>query len=166
MTQSTLITGDYRIDAQRTTIGFTTRHMFGLGRVRGTFRLRDGHIHVADRIEESVARATVAADSVDTGNSMRDATVRQQYLDVVNHPDIVFSSSGVERVDDAWVLRGKLMVCGRTKPVDLRVTDVRDGLRATASCVIDRYEFGITKMKGMTGRRLAFTLDVVANLST
>ncbi|ONI84156.1 hypothetical protein ALI144C_15865 [Actinosynnema sp. ALI-1.44] len=166
MTQSTLTAGDYRIDVDRTRVEFTTRHMFGLGRVRGTFQVRDGHIHVADRVEESVARATIAADSVDTRNAMRDATVRQQYLDVVNHPDIVFSSTGVERVDGDWVVRGQLLVRGRTRPVDLRVTDVRDGLRATADCVVDRYEFGITKMKGMTGRRLAFTLDVVANLST
>ncbi|MFB9302584.1 YceI family protein [Kibdelosporangium philippinense] len=160
------VVGDYRIDRAQSKIEFTTRHMFGLGKVRGSFELRDGYIYVADRIEESAARATIAADSIDTGNSVRDATVRRQYLDAANHPDIGFASTRVENTDKGWVLHGQLTVCGQTRPVDLPITTVDNGLRVTAICVVDRYAFGITKMKGMTGRRLMFTLDIVANLST
>jgi hypothetical protein len=34
--------GTYRIDAARSAIAFTTRHLFGLGTVHGTFTLREG----------------------------------------------------------------------------------------------------------------------------
>jgi polyisoprenoid-binding protein YceI len=158
--------GDYRIDRTRSEIRFTTRHMFGLGKVRGTFQLRDGYLYVGETPAESAARATIAADSIDTRNSMRDTTVRHQYLDVATYPDIVFTSTGMVADDRDWLMHGQLTVCGRTRPIDLRVTAVGEGLRATATCVVDRYEFGITKMKGMTGRRLAFTLEIVANPST
>ncbi|MFC0110612.1 YceI family protein [Kibdelosporangium aridum] len=167
ITHHTPVVGDYRIDHTRSKIEFTTRHVFGLGKVRGTFQLREGYIYVADSLDESAARATIAADSIDTRNPVRDTTVCQQYLDVARHPDIVFTSTGMENTGNGWVLHGQLTVCGQTRPIDLHITTVGgEGLRVTATCVVDRYEFGITKMRGLTGRRLAFTLEIVANLST
>jgi polyisoprenoid-binding protein YceI len=53
--------GTYRIDAARSAIAFTTRHLFGLGTVHGTLTLRDGDIHVADPVHESSARARISA---------------------------------------------------------------------------------------------------------
>jgi polyisoprenoid-binding protein YceI len=161
------LAGDYRIDLNRSVVSFTTRHVFGLGRVRGTFQLREGHIYIADPLHGSSARATVAAASIDTRNAARDATVRSQYLEAETYPDIVFVSTQLD--DKQWVLRGKLMVHGRTRPLDLAIHEARPegrGLRLRATCVVDRYDFGITKMKGMTGRRLELELDVVAVSST
>jgi len=43
----------YRIDPSRSGISFTTGHLFGLGRVTGTFDLTDGEIQVAHPIELS-----------------------------------------------------------------------------------------------------------------
>jgi polyisoprenoid-binding protein YceI len=163
------LAGDYRIDLSRSTIRFTTRHMFGLGRVRGTFQLRDGHIHIADPLTGSSARATIAAASIDTGNSARDATVRSQYLETDEYPDIAFVSTQLAEDDREWFLRGRLMVRGQTRPIGLTIDEVRregSRLRLRAGCTVDRYEFGITKMKGMTGRRLTLTLDILADSST
>lgn len=158
--------GDYRIDPSSTTVSFATRHLFGLAPVRGTFRLRDGHLQVADPVAKSSARARIAAGSFHTGLSARDThVVSASYLDAENHPDIVFASTGLELVDGDWVLRGSLTVRGRTCPVDLRVTRVREdrsGLSMRATARVDRYAFGITAMKGMTGRRLTMTLEVAA----
>jgi polyisoprenoid-binding protein YceI len=64
------------------------------------------------------------------------------------------------------VLHGALTVRGRTTPLEVHVDEMRqDGsrLRIRASALVDRYEFGITAMKGMTGRRLTLRLDVTAN---
>jgi polyisoprenoid-binding protein YceI len=162
--------GDYRIDPHHSTVSFTTRHMFGLAPVRGTFELREGHIHVADPVHDSVARATIPAGSFHTGVSARDKTVHSgQYLDVENHPDITFSSTGVEQVDGSWVLQGSLTVRGRNRPLRVHVEELRpDGahLRLLASAQVDRYDFGITAMKGMTGRRLTMRLDVRAERVT
>jgi len=157
--------GAYRIEPGESTISFATRHMFGLAPVRGTFALREGVVHVASPVEASTVRATIAADSFDTGLGARDNTVRStQYLDVTRHPDITFTANGVAG-DGGWTLRGTLTVRGRTEPLDVRIEEVRvlgDSLRLRATAEVDRYAWGITAMKGMTGRRLRFTLSLSA----
>ncbi len=157
--------GTYRIEPGESTISFATRHMFGLAPVRGTFALRDGVVHVASPVETSTVRATIAADSVDTGLAARDNTVRStRYLDAARHPDITFTANGVAR-DGGWVLRGTLTVRGRTEPLDVRIDEVHvldDRLRVRASAEVDRYAWGVTAMKGMTGRRLRFSLSLSA----
>jgi polyisoprenoid-binding protein YceI len=161
------LAGDYRIDLGQSAVSFTTTHMFGLGRVRGTFQLRDGHIHVADPLRDSSVRVTIAAASIDTRNSARDATVRSQYLETDTYPDIVFVSTKVNEAE--WVLPGKLMVHGQTRPLEITIHEARpEGprLHVKASCVVDRFDFGITKMRGMTGRKLRLGLEVVADSST
>ncbi|MFC4003251.1 YceI family protein [Prauserella oleivorans] len=158
--------GTYTLDPERTRIRFTTLHMFGLGRVRGTFALRNGRVEVTEPVERSTSTATISAADIDTGNSMRDRTVRSaQYLDTDRHPDITYASTGVEVTDGEAVLRGTLTVCGREVPVDVRVYRARADdveVRFSATTEVDRYDFGITAMKGMTGRHLTFDLDVVA----
>jgi polyisoprenoid-binding protein YceI len=157
--------GTYRIVPGESAITFVTRHMFGLAPVRGSFALREGVVRVADPVEASTVRATVPAASFDTGVAARDDTVRSaQYLDAQRHPLITFEVNGVAR-DGGWVLRGALTVRGRTEPLDVRIDEVRvlDGrLRLRASAEVDRYAWGITAMKGLTGRRLRFTLSLVA----
>ncbi|WP_232376169.1 YceI family protein [Amycolatopsis aidingensis] len=158
--------GDYRIDPERSAVSFTTRHIFGLAAVRGTFRLREGQIHVADPVSGSTVRASIAAGSFDTGLSARDVTVRSaQYLDTEKHPDITFAADRAERVEGRWVLPGSLTVLGRAREIQVPVEEVRQEgslLRARASARVDRYEFGITAMKGMTGRYLDLRLEIIA----
>ena len=157
--------GTYRIEPGESTISFATRHMFGLGPVHGTFALREGVVHVAAPVEMSTVRATIAAGSVDTGVAARDNTVRSgQFLDTARHPDITFTADSVAR-DGGWVLPGTLTVRGRTEPLTVRIDEVRvldDRLRLRASAEVDRYAWGVTAMRGMTGRRLRFSLSLTA----
>lgn len=159
--------GEYRIDVADSTVTFRTRHIFGMAPVSGSFRLREGHIRVAEEVTESTARATISAASFHTGVSNRDATVRSgQYLDAENHPHITFTSTRLSKVDGRWVLHGTLTVRGRGCPVDVLVEQSEvDGprVRLRASARVDRYEYGITAMKGMTGRWLTMTLELRAN---
>jgi polyisoprenoid-binding protein YceI len=158
-------TGEYRIDPGRSAISFATRHLFGLASVRGTFGLRSGHIRVADRLDESAARAVIAADSFGTGSSTRDTQIRsRQYLDAGAHPDITFASTGLALTEDGWLLRGTLTVRGRTSPVPVRIVSLvpsATGFRLRARARVDRYAFGITAGRGITGRHLTLTLDIV-----
>jgi polyisoprenoid-binding protein YceI len=164
-TIETPILGTYRLEPGESTIEFVTRHFFGIAAVRGTFTLRDGVVHVVDPVETSMVRATIDARSFDTGLAARDNTVRSsQYLDTERYPDITFVANGVE---EGRVLRGTLTVRGRTEPLDVRIDEVRvldQRLQIRASAEVDRYAWGITAMKGMTGRRLRFTLSLVATL--
>ncbi|UQS24371.1 YceI family protein [Amycolatopsis thermalba] len=158
--------GAYRIDAAASRLSFRTRHFFGLGPVRGSFRLREGQVRVADPVGGSEVVATIDAASIDTGNSGRDRTVRSgQYLDTSRHPDITFTSAAAERDGAGWVLRGTLTVRGTSGPLDVVVDSViAEGprLRARARSRVDRYAFGVTAMKGMTGRYLDLELELIA----
>jgi polyisoprenoid-binding protein YceI len=153
----------YRID--RSTISFTTRHLFGLASVRGTFQVREGEIHITDPVGGSSARATISAGSFDTGTPARDTTVRSaQYLDTGNHPDVTFRSTRLVHTDH-WVLHGTLTVRGRACPVEVHITSLRPNgstLHLRARARIDRYAFGITAMKGFVGRHLSLDLNLTA----
>ncbi|GAA2768586.1 hypothetical protein GCM10010103_76290 [Streptomyces paradoxus] len=105
--------------------------------------------------------------SFESGNQERDDHVRScDYLDVARHPEIGFRSQRVERSDADATLYGELTVCGVSRPIAVTLgTVTHEGKRMTASgtTTIDRYAFGITKAKGMTGRHLKITLEVVAH---
>jgi polyisoprenoid-binding protein YceI len=88
--------GTYRIDAEASRIGFKTRHMFGLGPVKGTFALTTGEITVADVPERSSVQATASAASFNTRNPLRD--VRPRRSDDSRH------SSGARRRSTACSL--------------------------------------------------------------
>ena len=159
--------GTYRIDAARSAITFTTRHLFGLGAVRGRFELRDGEIRVTDPLPESSARAVISAASFHTGNPSRDSAVRSaRLLDTGAYPDITFISRRLEQAAGRWVLHGLLSVCGKAHPVDLLIEEAQPAgrdLRLRASVRLDRYDFGITKVKGLAARHIGFRLDIVAH---
>jgi polyisoprenoid-binding protein YceI len=107
------------------------------------------------------------AASFESGNQQRDDHVRSSdYLDVARHPEINFRSQSLERSAQDATLQGELTACGVTKPVLVTITSVAcEDRRITANgtATMDRYAFGVTKAKGMTGRRLKITLEVVAN---
>jgi polyisoprenoid-binding protein YceI len=159
--------GTYRIDTARSAITFTTRHLFGLGSVHGTFELRDGEIRVADPLSESSARAVISAASFHTGNPSRDGAVRSaRLLDTGAYPDITFISRRLDQADGRWVLHGLLSVRGRAHPVELHLEDAQPAGRdlcLRASVRLDRYDFGITTYKGLAARNLGFRLDIVAH---
>ena len=79
--------GTYRLDPQASTIGFATRHMFGLGRVTGTFRLISGEITIADPVTSSTASAVIDAASFQTGSGARDKDIKSaNFLHAGEHP--------------------------------------------------------------------------------
>lgn len=158
--------GIYTINPRRSQVRFRTRHFLGLGPVHGTFGIDRGEIVIAEPVTGSTAEAVILADSFSTGNRRRDGDVRSaKYLDTAAHPEIIFRSQRVEQAGDGWTLYGDLSVRGQTQPVSVVISSARvaeDGAAFQATTTIDRYAFGITKGKGMTGRRLTLTFDIVA----
>jgi polyisoprenoid-binding protein YceI len=159
--------GTYRIDAARSAITFTTRHLFGLGAVRGRFELREGEIRVTDPLPESSARAVISAASFHTGNASRDSAVKSaRLLDAGAHPDITFITRRLDQADGRWVLHGLLSVRGKAHPVGLLIEEAQPAgpdLRLRASVRLDRYDFGVTSYRGLAARHLDFRLDIVAH---
>ncbi|GAA1952906.1 YceI family protein [Amycolatopsis minnesotensis] len=158
--------GEYTIDPGRSAVTFATRHFFGLGGVRGSFGLASGRLTVAEPVEESTVAAAIDAGSFKTGSGARDRVVKsKQYLESERFPEIRFASAGVREQDGEWVLDGTLTVKDSTQPVRLTVDEVAaeaGTITAHAHVRIDRYAFGVTAQKGMTGRHLDLALDITA----
>jgi len=110
--------GTYRIDPQRSTIDISTRHLFGLAAVHGSFTLLDGDIRITDSPGESTSRATIDAASFTTNNAKRDADVKSpKLLDVANHPTISFAGSQLQLDGQTFHHPGTLTAHGVSRPV-------------------------------------------------
>jgi polyisoprenoid-binding protein YceI len=152
--------GRYEIDTRSSTVRFRTRHLFGLGPVRGSFAIRAGTVDIAEPLAASRIRAEIDTASFGTGNAARDAAVRSaRFLDADAHPVMTFAS---ERTDGS-TLTGTLTVRGVTRPVTLSIEQpevVPGAFTARASTRIDRTEFGVTASRGLAARYLDLTLEV------
>jgi polyisoprenoid-binding protein YceI len=158
--------GTYQLDPTASSVTFATKHLFGLGKVEGSFELTSATLEVADTPERSNAHAVVDASSFASGSSMRDKQVHsKKFLAATEHPQIAFTSTGVHRVQDSWVVDGLLTVRGRSEPVHLTVLEClpdQDTLTLVATTRVDRYAFGIRASRGMAGRHLDITLRLTA----
>jgi polyisoprenoid-binding protein YceI len=152
--------GRYEIDTSSSTVRFRTRHLFGLGPVRGSFAIRSGTVDIAEPVAGSRIRAEIDAASFRTGNPARDTAVRSpRFLDAGTHPVMTFAS---ERTDGS-TLTGTLTVRGVARPVTLSIEQsavAAGSFTARASTRIDRTEFGVTALRGLAGRYLDLTLEV------
>lgn len=101
--------GRYGIDPAHTTVRFHTRHLFGLGGVSGTVRLREADLTVADPPTATTLHAVLDAASFDTGSPKRDADVRSaKYLDTDAYPDITFDCQTASQQNGKWVAAGTI----------------------------------------------------------
>ncbi|MFF3069860.1 YceI family protein [Kitasatospora sp. NPDC057904] len=170
MTTATPTPGRYAIDVPRSEITFTTKHLFGLGTVRGSFRLRGGTVSLAEPLTASRVDAVADAGSFDTGNKNRDRQVLSKaLLDTATYPDIRFTATGAELDQTGvWALRGELTAHGTGAPVTFTVTSADvdgDEIAVEATATVDRYAHGVTGLKGVAGRRLRLTATVRARLT-
>ena|GEM_PF-472252 len=166
MSDTTPTPGIYRIEPGASTVEFTTTHLFGLGKVAGKLTIDAGGISVATTPTASTVSLTVPTFSFDTGNSSRDkAVTSKRFLDATRHPVISFASSELQQDGDHGLLTGDLTLRGVSTPLDVRIDEaVCEGssFTATATGVVDRYDPGVTKVKGVAGRRLEFAVTIHA----
>ena len=133
-------------------IAATTKNMFGMGTVTGKFALVSGQIVITDQLSSSRAKAAASAQSFDSASPMRDGQVKSaKFLDAEAHFETRFTSTGMVRDGDRWLLRGKITARGTAAPVELTVVGLAadtTGLTVRATGRVDRYAHGIAKMKG------------------
>jgi polyisoprenoid-binding protein YceI len=110
--------GTFKLDPAHTRVGFMAKHMM-VSKVRGTFNEFEGTITVAENPLESTVTATITTSSIHTRQEMRDNHLRSNdFLAMDEYPEIVFESTGVERVgEDSARVSGDLTIRGVTKPV-------------------------------------------------
>lgn len=158
--------GTYRLDPVRSSITFTTRHMFGLAGVTGRFKPLSGGVTISDPTTSSWGWAEIDAGSIASGNSRRDQDVRSaRFLNVEKYPRISFHSAETTRCGTGWRVRGQVTAAGRSAPVELTVDRASTdgmGILLHATAHVDRYSHGMTAARGMAGRYLK--LSIIARL--
>ena len=114
---------------------------------------------------------TIAAASVATAVPELDEVLRgTDFLDVVNHPEIVFTSTAYEEISDATgKLTGNLSIAGISKPVTLDVTinaaamsqmNRREMIGFAANGSVNRSDFGMTQFDELVGDELSLNVQV------
>jgi polyisoprenoid-binding protein YceI len=158
--------GHYEIDVSQSRVKFRTRHMFGLGPVRGTFAIRSGSADIAEPLADSAIHAEIDTASFRTRNRQRDQSVLSaRFLDTARFPVISFRNGRVSA--DGKTIRGTLTVHEVSRPVSLsigQVTTAGQSFTAGATVRVDRTEFGVTAMPGLAGRYLDLTVEVRCTL--
>ncbi|WP_122819094.1 YceI family protein [Nocardioides pantholopis] len=115
------LTGDYTIDSSHSYIGFSARHAM-VTTVRGAFKEFEGTAHLdTTNPAASSVRLVIQTASIDTGSADRDGhLVSADFFDAAAHPEIVFVSTAVEKVDDdTWAVTGDLSLHGVTKSLTI-----------------------------------------------
>ena len=150
-------TTQWQLDPAHSAIEFAVKHMM-FTTVRGRFKDFQGTIEVDEKNpERSTVRVEINADSIDTGVADRDAHLRSaDFLDVENHPKIVFESRKIEgamtKEDEKFRITGDLTIRGKKVEVTLDSVYLGSGkdpwgnfkAGAEASTKIDRRDWGLT----------------------
>jgi polyisoprenoid-binding protein YceI len=160
--------GTYRIDGERSSITYTSRHMFGIGKVHAGFSISSGMVDVGPSLAESRASATMDSASFASDNAKRDADVKgPRLLDAATYPHIEFTSTAVRAEPEGTVLLGTVAMHGVETAVAVAVlsweapTSGRVQVLARATH-LDRYAFGITGSRGFVGRYFDLSFDIQA----
>jgi polyisoprenoid-binding protein YceI len=146
------VAGTWDIDPVHSDVSIVARH-FVISKVRGHFKEFSGTVVTGAGPLESSVEATIKSASIDTNQEQRDGHIRSaDFLDVENHPEITFRSTGMRQHGDDFQLDGDLTLHGVTKNVtlDLELAGLgpdpqggtRIGLSAKGSVL--RSEFGMT----------------------
>jgi polyisoprenoid-binding protein YceI len=159
--------GDYVLINGSSSISFKTRHMYGLGQVKGHLSVRSGDLHLVEGIAGSAVNAVVEASSFTTHNPIRDLHVRSRmFLGVKKNPTWPYESNSVVQEGVDLVVKGTFTVRGNSAPVSLvvdRVEATPSGeLTIHAHGEVDRYALGVTTLRGMAARLLTFDIELTA----
>ena len=159
-----VLAGEWVLDPRKSSIRLTTKIM-GLVPVNGVFREVSGNGTISPDGEVS-GTVTVAAASIDTKNTRRDAQLRSaDFFDSGNHPDITFTTDAIRPSDQSVTVTGALTVRGRTRPLsfDAAVSVHGDGeIWLDTEVRINRADFGLTwNWLGMVSATSILTVHAV-----
>ena len=111
------------IDPTHSEIGFKIKHLM-ITNVSGKFETFEAEVQTeGDDFTTAQIEAKISTASINTNNLQRDEHLRNSdFFEVDQHPEILFSSTKVEKVDEEnFVVYGNLSLKGTVKPVKLNV---------------------------------------------
>ncbi len=158
----------YAIDGAHSAVAFKISHL-GLSWTHGRFNELTGEfvIDAADPAKTSI-NVEIKADSIDTGNKMRDDHLKSpDFLNTKEFPLVTFKSTAVQPIQNGYRVTGDFTLHGVTKALtfDLvggRTGEFPQGVHRTGYSTelkLKRSEYGIDKMLDLIGD------DVYINIS-
>lgn len=160
---------DWRIDRQRSEIGFAVKNLWGLQTVRGAFRTYNGTLTV--RSGAAAGKLTIEAASLDTGHGRRDRHLRSpDFFDVERHPQIVFTATSVTARNGGLVVTGELAI-GSSRlrlEIPVKIEPLADGAqRLEGETTVTREAAGMTWNRlGSVGGEAALHAHVTLEAAT
>ncbi len=159
------LAGDWVLDPRRSSVRLKSRSVWGLVPVNGVFREVSGSGTVS-RDGSASGTLTVAAASIDTGNTQRDTHLRSaDFFGSDSYPDITFTADRIRPSDAGAAVTGALTVRDRTRTLsfDPAVSVPGDGeIRLDTEVRVNRADFGLTwNMLGMVSPATIVTIHAV-----
>ena len=159
------LAGEWVLNPGKSSIRLKSRSMWGLAPVNGVFREISGNGTVSPDGEVS-GTVTVAAASIDTKHSRRDAHLRSvDFFDSGSHPDITFTADGIRPSGQGVAVTGALTVRDRTRPLSF---DAAASVRGVGEICLDaevninRADFGLTwNLMGLISMHNTLTVHAV-----
>jgi polyisoprenoid-binding protein YceI len=156
----------WSLDRAGTSVEFAVETFWGLATVHGRFDRFHGRYETGP--DGTTIELTIDADSLDTGNAMRDKHLRSEdFFHVAAHPQVRFTSTRVRTAADGLLhVEGELEAGGNVVSLefDATVLQLEDGaLEVEATTTVDQRQLGMSSGKlGMI--RPPATLHVNARL--
>lgn len=163
--------GEYELEENHAYLGFSYSHL-GLSNPQLQFTDFEAKLELdGNNMANSNVRITISAASVASAAPALDDVLRgADFLDVENHPEIVFASSSYQETSDTTgKLTGNLSVAGITKPVTLDVTinaaamsqmNRREMIGFAANGSVSRADFGMTRFDELVADELSLNVQV------
>jgi polyisoprenoid-binding protein YceI len=140
------VTARWTVDAAASSVDFAIDTFWGLITVRGHFDRFAGVYEPG--VREAAIELAIEADSLDTGNSIRDGHLRgAHFFDVVRHPEVRFSGTGVVATHGTTMrVAGTLEAAGKSVPLvfDTAVYELEGELEITATTTVDQRLLGMS----------------------
>lgn len=135
----------------------------------GDLQKLDGEIIFnPDLISQSFFNVTVKSSTVDTDNSSRDESLREDYFESAKYPDIRLVSTKVEKTNKTnegiYFFTGKLIMKDITKDISFpfKAEKINDDWLFTGDFSINRLDFNVGKSSSILGNKVQVTLKVLA----
>lgn len=162
--------GSYRVIEGDSKVGFSISHMTNTA--QGRFTHFSSQLNYSKATpDKSNIKFAVNVDSVDTGNSGRDDSLRgEEYFNVGKYPQMTFESKSFKKVgENQFMVVGPLTIKGHSKNISVPVTLTKTGttwatgediLHFQGKFEIDRTEFGVGESSSLLGSEVSITLDL------
>ena len=140
----------WSLDRAWTSVEFAVKTFWGLATVHGRFDRFDGRYETGP--DGTTIELTIDADSLDTGNAMRDRhLLAEGFFHVAEHPQVRFTSSRVRTGADGLLhVEGDLEAGGNVVPLEFDATVLQledEALEVEATTTVDQRQLGMSSGK-------------------